>query len=139
MTVVSAPAFAWPLRVYFEDTDAGGVVYHAAYLCFLERARTEWLRTRGIEQSQLAARHDTLFAISKIEIAFLFPARLDDQLRVSCQAGRVGGASLWFSQDVVRVVDNQTLVTARVRAACLSAGTFRPRPIPKHLLPELCR
>lgn len=139
MAEANTPAFGWPLRVYYEDTDAGGVVYHAGYLCFLERARTEWLRSRGIEQSLLAAEHQTLFAISKVDIAFLIPARLDDQLLVTCQPERIGGASLWFSQDVVRVRDNQILARARVRAACLSAGTFRPRPIPKHLLPELCR
>lgn len=127
--------FTWRVRVYWEDTDAGGVVYHAAYLRFLERARSEWLRAAGVEQSRLAADHGLVFAVADLEIRFLAPARLDDELRVSCRLDEVGGASLRFSQDAVRIADNRPIVAARVRAACLAAGTFRPKPLPRHLIP----
>ena len=135
---VGAP-FEWTVRVYWEDTDAGGVVYHAGYLRFLERARSEWLRSCGIAQAPLAASDDVLFAVTEIDVKFLQPARLDDELRVSCRLGELGGASLRFSQDVVRIADNQPIARAKVRVACLAAGTFRPRPIPKNLLAELSR
>ncbi len=135
---IGAP-FDWTLRVYYEDTDAGGVVYHAGYLRFLERARSEWLRSRGVAQSQLVASAGVLFAVTEIGLEFLHPARLDDELRVSCRLDELGGASMRFSQDVVRIADNQPIVRARVRAACLAAGTFRPQPIPKNLLAELHR
>ena len=139
MVEPTAASFDWTVRVYYEDTDAGGVVYHAAYLCYLERARTEWLRSRGIEQSQLAREAGVVFAVTEVELKFLHPARLDDELRVGCRIEKVGGASLRFSQDVVRVKDNRPLIAARVRVACLAAGTFRPRPIPNQLLVELPR
>ncbi|HGX92774.1 MAG TPA: YbgC/FadM family acyl-CoA thioesterase, partial [Candidatus Tenderia sp.] len=75
--------FSWPVRVYYEDTDAGGVVYHASYLCFLERARTEWLRSLGLEQDVLRQRDNILFAVRHIDIAYLKPARFNDQLDVT--------------------------------------------------------
>ena len=130
---IHAP-FTWRVRVYWEDTDAGGVVYHAGYLRFLERARTEWLRAAGVDQSRLAAEHGLVFAVTEVDLRFLAPARLDDELLVSCAVEEIGGASLRFSQDAVRVSDNRAIVAARVRAACLAAGTFRPRAIPRHLL-----
>ncbi|MFN9730666.1 MAG: tol-pal system-associated acyl-CoA thioesterase [Pseudomonadota bacterium] len=130
---IHAP-FTWRVRVYWEDTDAGGVVYHAAYLRFLERARSEWLRAAGIDQSRLASEQRLLFAVTEADLRFLAPARLDDELQVSCVVERVGGASLRFSQDAVRLADNRHVLSARVRAACLAAGTFRPRPVPSHLL-----
>ncbi len=135
---VGAP-FEWTVRVYWEDTDAGGVVYHAGYLRFLERARSEWLRSRGIAQARLSASDGVLFAVTQMDLKFLHPARLDDELRVSCRLDQLGGASMRFSQDVVRIADNHPIVRAQVRAACLAAGTFRPRPIPKNLLAELSR
>lgn len=141
MAEPAGAAFTWRVRVYWEDTDAGGVVYHAGYLRFLERARTEWLRAAGVAQSQLAVDRGLVFAVTEMDLRFLAPARLDDQLAVSCRLDEIGGASLRFSQDIVRIADNVAIVAARVRAACLGAGTFRPRPIPKDLisLPELRR
>jgi acyl-CoA thioester hydrolase len=130
---IHAP-FTWRVRVYWEDTDAGGVVYHAGYLRFLERARSEWLRAAGVEQSRLASEHGLVFAVTEADLRFLAPARLDDELAVSCVVEEIGRASLRFSQDAVRVSDNRRIVAARVRAACLEAGSFRPRPIPTHLL-----
>jgi acyl-CoA thioester hydrolase len=131
--VNSAP-FAWPIRVYFEDTDAGGVVFHANYLNYLERARTEWLRARGVSQRALAADRGLLFAIASLDIRFLSPARLDDELLATCALARRGGASLEFRQQIIRRMDNAVLADARVRAACLDAASFRPRPLPEDLV-----
>lgn len=127
-------AFEWPVRVYWEDTDGGGVVYYANYLKFLERARTEWLRARGIGQRALAAERGLLFAIAGLEIRFLSPARLDDELLATCALTRRGGASMEFRQQIIRVADNAVLADARVRAACLDAASFRPRPLPEDLV-----
>jgi acyl-CoA thioester hydrolase len=131
---VSEAAFAWPVRVYFEDTDAGGVVFHARYLNFLERARTEWLRARGVAPRALAADRGLLFAIAGMDIRFLAPGRLDDELLATCELVRRGGASLEFRQQIVRPMDNAVLADARVRAACLDAASFRPRPLPEDLV-----
>lgn len=128
--------FAIPVRVYYEDTDAGGVVYHANYVRYLERARTDWLRARGIGQESLRIDRDIVFAITKMDLAFRLPARLDDLLHVSCVLVRRGAASLEFRQDVVRAGDNAVIVSARVKAACLVAATFRPRAIPDDLLTD---
>lgn len=128
--------FCLPVRVYYEDTDAGGVVYHANYVRYLERARTDWLRQGGIEQRALTAREGIVFAIRRMHLDFLAPARLDDLLDVSCVLTRRGAASLEFSQDVVRASDQMRLIAATVKAACLDAASFKPRPIPEHLLAE---
>jgi acyl-CoA thioester hydrolase len=126
--------FTWPIRVYYEDTDAGGVVYHASYLRFLERARTEWLRAHGVAQAQLKEERGLVFAITALETKFLRPARLDDALTASCVLESRRGASLSFSQELTRSADGVLVVSAKVRAACLSADGFRPRPIPDDLL-----
>ncbi|HET6604541.1 MAG TPA: tol-pal system-associated acyl-CoA thioesterase [Xanthomonadaceae bacterium] len=126
-------AFTWPTRVYWEDTDAGGVVYHAAYLCFLERARTEWLRWLGLEQQRLREEHDLVFAVRGLRMDFHLPARLDDLLEVRVRLLELRAASLRFAQSIER--NGATLVSAEVRAACLSASAFRPRTIPADLFP----
>jgi acyl-CoA thioester hydrolase len=131
---MSAENFRISVRVYYEDTDAGGVVYHANYVRYLERARTDWLRVRGIGQESLRLDRDIVFAITKMDLAFRLPARLDDLLQVSCELVRRGAASLEFRQDVVRASDNALLVSARVKAGCLAASTFRPRAIPDDLV-----
>ena len=127
--------FSWPIRVYWEDTDAGGVVYHASYLRFLERGRTEWLRALGIAQQALRESHDLVFAVRSVSMDFLAPARLDDALSVSVELTEVRSASLRFRQSLRREFDGLLLVEAEVRAACLTASTFRPRPIPPGLIP----
>jgi tol-pal system-associated acyl-CoA thioesterase len=129
-----AEPFRFPIRVYYEDTDTGGVVYHAQYVCFLERARTEWLRALGIVQSRLAAERNLLFAVAGMELKFRLPARLDDALTATCELVKRGGASLEFRQQLVRDADNALLVEARVRAACLRASDFRPQAIPDDLV-----
>ena len=131
-----ASPFRFPIRVYYEDTDAGGVVYHANYVRFLERARTEWLRSRGISQSQLAADRGLVFAIAGMALNFVAPARLDDALVATCVLVERRPASMKFRQQLVHVHDDRVLVEATVRAACLCARTFRPRPMPDDVLAD---
>jgi acyl-CoA thioester hydrolase len=131
------PHFVWPVRVYWEDTDAGGVVYYANYLKFLERARSEWLRSLGVGQNELAAGHGVLFVVRRVEADYLRPARFDDHLRVTCRLLEAGRASLEIAQSVER--DGTTLLNARVRAACVATGTFRPARIPAHILDRFTR
>ncbi len=126
------PFFA-TFRVYYEDTDAGGVMYHARFLNFFERTRTEWLRQAGINQSQLAAEHDLVFAIRAAAVDYRKPARLDDWLSISCELLAAGPASLEFQQ-VMRKGDGQRLATARIKAACVRASDFRPVPWRKTVL-----
>ena len=125
--------FSFPIRVYWEDTDAGGVVYHANYVRFLERARSEWLRSLGIAQQPLREQDDVIFAIRSLRLDFHAPARLDDALVATVDAVSHGRASLTFRQSLLRPADARVLVEAEVRAACLTASTFRPRPIPAGL------
>jgi len=127
--------FSFPVRVYWEDTDAGGVVYHAQYLAFMERARSEWMRARGLGQELLRARDDLLFVVRAMTIDFRAPARLDDQLAVSVVLLECRGASLVMGQRIHR--GDELLVEAQVRIAALAAATFRPCPIPPYLLSDL--
>jgi len=127
--------FSWPTRVYWEDTDAGGVVYHAQYLAFLERARTEWLRAHGKGQQTLRVDHDLVFAVRAMRIEFLQPARLDDALLVSVALRQCRRASLVLAQSIRR--DGTLLLEAEVRVAALNASDFRPRAIPSPLYDEL--
>lgn len=127
--------FTHPVRVYWEDTDAGGVVYHAQYLAFLERARTEWLRAHGYGQELLRAQHDLVFAVRAMSIDFRLPARLDDALQVGVALVECRRASLVLAQTIER--DGVRLLDAEVRVAALGAGDFKPRPIPPTLSPML--
>ena len=134
---MSAPAarFEWPIRVYWEDTDAGGVVYHGSYLRFLERGRSEWLRALGLDQSRLKDERGLVFVVSAVSLSFRRPARLDDELLVGCSLSSRLGASLRFAQTITRGPDAELVLEADVQVACVSASLFRPRPIPKDLLP----
>jgi len=127
------PTFYWPARVYYEDTDASGVVYHAVYLQYFERARTEWLRAHGIGQQALREAQDVVFAVRSVRMEFLAPARLDDEIDAEVTLLEVRAASLRFGQQLRRRADRVLLVEAEVRAACLVASTFRPRPLPPGL------
>jgi len=131
--------FAIPIRVYFEDTDAGGVVFHANYVKFLERARTDWLRAHGISQGRLKTERGLIFAIVAMDVRFRAPAKLDDELIASCTLDQRRSASLAFSQTIMRQADGALLVEAKVRAASLAADTFRPIPLPDDLIPETHR
>jgi acyl-CoA thioester hydrolase len=133
--------FSWRTRVYWEDTDGGGVVYYANYLKFMERARTEWLRTFGHSQAELAGTQGFVFAVVSVCVNYRRPARLDDELLVSCVPVPEGRASLRFKQVVTKVGaepgDGDTVVLAdgEVRVACVDAKTFRPRPLPEFVRP----
>ena len=130
-------AFSIPTRVYWEDTDAGGVVYHAQYLAFLERARTEWVRALGYGQDALRRDHGLVFAVRAMRIDFRKPARLDDALQVAVSLRQCRRASIVFAQSILR--DGELLLDADVRCAALEASTFRPRAIPDVLYQRLNR
>ena len=133
--MAEAGLFSFPARVYWEDTDAGGVVYHARYLAFMERARTEWMRARGWGQEVLRARDDLVFVVRAMQVDFRAPARLDDQLQVSVALVECRGASFVVAQQVLR--GDSVLIDAKVRVAALVASSFRPRAIPESLQSEL--
>ena len=126
--------FRFPLRVYWEDTDAGGVVYYATYLKFLERARSEWLRTLGVDQAALLRDERLQFVVVEANVRYHRPARFDDELVVTAKLAELRGASVTFAQEVRRDGDaGELLVSATVRAACLDSDSLRPRPLPKIL------
>ena len=129
--------FFWPVRVYWEDTDAGGVVYHASYLRFMERARTEWLRSLGLNQQNLADTEGRQFVVKTMDIDFVAPARLDDQLAVKVQATRFGRVVMRMEQAIQRDSDGQMICLAKVKAGCLDAATLAPAPLPQQLYREL--
>jgi acyl-CoA thioester hydrolase len=130
--------FTWPARVYWEDTDAGGIVYYANYLRFLERARTEWLRSRGISQRGLALDPGVVFSVVEVQARYHRPARLDDPLIIGCEPLRDGGATLLFSQSIWRESpEGALLLAARIRVACLDARSLKPRRLPTVIAQEL--
>lgn len=128
--VADQPAFSWRIRVYWEDTDAGGVVYHAGYLRFLERARSEWMRAIGLGQEAVRRSHGVVFVVRGLDIAYDKPARLDDELDADVRVMRLRTASIDIAQAVRRVADDVTLARARVRVACVDDRAFVPRRIP---------
>jgi len=129
---LSAP-FEWPVRVYYEDTDVGGVVYYANYLRFMERARTEWLRSLGFEQDQLIRDEGVLFAVASAQINYRAPARFNDLLHVTARISDQRRSRIVFEQSVYRVEDGQHLTDGTIKVACLDAERFRPRPLPESM------
>ena len=129
--------FRWPVRVYFEDTDAAGIVYHANYLKFMERARTEWLRRLGYDQSEFAADEQFGFVVRKMTIDFIKAAMLDDELEVVSVLEHCNRASMLFRQTVVAVRDQIELCAADVKVACIDLARRRAIRIPKPLYAEL--
>ncbi|QQP98451.1 tol-pal system-associated acyl-CoA thioesterase [Lysobacter enzymogenes] len=127
--------FSWPTRVYWEDTDAGGLVYHAQYLAFMERARSEWVRALGYGQDGLRLQHGLMFVVAGMQIGFLKPGRLDDELRVTVELVRCRRASLIFVQRVLR--GEERLIEAEVKIASVDARQLRPCPIPPTLYAQL--
>ena len=130
---VPASVFRWPVRVYWEDTDAGGVVYHASYLRFLERARTEWLRALRVDQFALQQERGLAFLVRDMQIEFLRPALLDDELLATVFVMERRAASILFTQTVVRA-DGTCLIRANVRVACVDIRHMRPAQIPADLM-----
>lgn len=131
----AAPAFVWPVRVYYEDTDAGGLVYHSNYIKFMERARTEFLRSLGFELDALERDQRLLFAVRSLSIDYRRPARLSDWLTVTLDLESLRPASLAFVQRVLR--GGELLCDGRVRVAALSADSFRPMAIPDFMFERL--
>ena len=129
--------FSWPVRIYYEDTDAGGIVYNANYLKFLERARTEWLRQLGIEQDQLL-QLGVAFVVRHIDIEFRNAARFNQRLTVSCQVAQQKRASLIFSQEIADET-GRTIVTAKVTIACVNITAMKPIAIPDHVSGAIAR
>lgn len=131
--------FHWKVRVYYEDTDTGGVVFYANYLRFFERARTEWLRAAGIGQQNLSETHRAMFVVKHTEVDYHAPAKLDDELKLSVVVERLGRASVQFVQEAWRIQGAQTalLATGRIRVGCVDTVTFKPRPIPDEVLASI--
>ena len=129
-----APRFEIPCRVYWEDTDAGGVVYYANYLKFMERCRTDWLRALGVDQLRLRSERRLQFVVVSVAVDFLRPALLNDEIIVTAELARLKGATIDFKQTIVRGA--QQLIDASARVACLDSGSLKPRPIPKDLFTE---
>jgi acyl-CoA thioester hydrolase len=123
--------YSFPVRVYFENTDAGGVVYHGEYLKFLERARTEWLRHLGFDHQALARNHRLVFIVSSLAIEFVKPARLDDTVAVSVKLESLGKVRCGFAQEIRR--EDEVLVKAKVTVASVNAESFKPIEIPEAL------
>lgn len=127
--------FSFPVRVYFENTDAGGVVYHSEYLKFLERARTEWLRHLGFTHQMLAKKHGIVFVASQAAVDFVKPARLDDSIAVGVSVESLGKVRVIFHQEIRR--DEEVLVRGRVTIACVSCEGFKPTEIPEEVRKKL--
>ena len=128
--------FSWPIRVYYEDTDAAGIVYHANYLRFMERARTEWLTRIGYEQDKLGADAGIAFVVRRISIDYLRPARFNDEIAVVSRVLRHGRASLEFEQRVVAA--DELLSLATVKVGCVQVYSMRPTAMPPDVYMEVC-
>ncbi len=120
--------YSFPIRVYYQDTDAGGVVYHSTHLDFMERARYEWLRELGFDVNSLIQIHKMLFMVRSLEIEYLKPAVLDDLLQVTVQVSEVGRSRITICQEIVR--DHAKLVNATVHVVCVGADSLKPMRVP---------
>lgn len=129
--------FIWPIRVYYEDTDSGGVVYYANYLKFMERARTEWLRQLGFEQDQLLENDGVVFAVRRVELELLKPARFNDQLAVTARVVEQRRVSLTFGQEIRHRESQQVLCRGEIQIACVEATLFKPCAIPETVIKEI--
>lgn len=129
--------FSIPVRVYYEDTDAGGVVYYANYLRFMERGRTEFMRALGYDLRELARDPGILFVVANVDIDYRRPARHDDALTVTVAIAERGRAGLTFAQQVRR--GDELLAEAKVRVACVDAESFRPKALPDDIAQQLER
>jgi acyl-CoA thioester hydrolase len=135
---VSAP-FYWTLRVYYEDTDAGGIVFYANYLKFFERARTEWLRAGGISQQVMTEKHGMMFVVKSTAVDYHSPAKLDDVIELSVITEKLGRASVQFTQQAWRIEGDQRilLATGHIKVGCVDQVSLRPGPIPAEVIRSL--
>lgn len=127
--------FSWPVRVYYEDTDAGGIVFYANYLKFFERARTEWLRALGVQQQALLDADGTAFVVKSVALDYHGAARLDDELTIRTGVEKLGRASVQFVQEAWR--GDVLLTTASVKVGCVDTTTMRPRPLPDEVAAKM--
>ncbi len=127
--------FSWPIRVYYEDTDAGGVVFYANYLKFFERARTEMLRDSGFEQDQLLKEQGVIFVVRSVQVDYLKPAQFNDQIVATATVIQMKKTSFVFKQEILR--DEQLLCKGEVKIACVNAETMRPKAVPQAILEKL--
>jgi acyl-CoA thioester hydrolase len=123
--------FAWQVRVYYQDTDAGGIVYHARYLDFMERARYEWLRASGVDLARFAAEHQRMFVASSVTIDYLKPARLDDMLTVLTTPAKIARTYIDLNQDIF--CGSTPLTRGRIRIACVDSASMRPAALPRQV------
>ena len=129
--------FVWPVRVYYEDTDAQGVVYYANYFRFMERARTEWLRALGVDQVAMLQDERRMFVVTETQAAFVAPARFNDQIVVTARLAKLGRASFDIEQNIyLHDLDGTLLLRGGVRAALINADTLRPVRVPASLFEE---
>ncbi|KAF3996086.1 tol-pal system-associated acyl-CoA thioesterase [Glaciimonas immobilis] len=131
--------FIWSIRVYYEDTDAGGVVFYANYLKFFERARTEWLRAAGIEQSLLVKTNQVMFVVKSTALDYHAPSRLDDELNLTVRVENVGRVAVEFIQQAWRLDGGvpKLLATGRIKVVCVNAQSFRPQAIPQKVMDRI--
>jgi acyl-CoA thioester hydrolase len=131
--------FSWPIRVYYEDTDTGGVVFYANYIKFFERARTEWLRAAGISQRILAQGQGVMFVVKSTAVDYHAPAKLDDELKLTVVVERLGRASVQFFQEAWRITDGDAVLLAsgRIKVGSVDTATFRPKAIPDEVLTRI--
>ncbi|MDB5798115.1 MAG: ybgC [Paucimonas sp.] len=129
--------FSWDVRVYFEDTDAGGIVFYANYLKFFERARTEWLRAAGVNQQTLMQEEGRMFVVRSTAVDYFRPARLDDRLQISVVVEKLGRASVEFFQQARRQGEPDVLCSGRIKVACVDSAALRPGAIPASVLAKI--
>ena len=137
MSSINENTFLWPIRVYYEDTDAGGVVYHTNYIKFMERARTEWLRDLGFEQDELRDKEGVIFAVRSIQVDYFLPAKFNDELLVSSKVIKKGKASITLEQEVVR--ESQVLCKGMIKVATLDSKSFKPKVMPEQLYKKIIK
>ncbi|MFZ6767728.1 tol-pal system-associated acyl-CoA thioesterase [Undibacterium sp. Di26W] len=128
-------AFEWQVRVYYEDTDAGGIVFYANYLKFFERARTEWLRAAGVNQQQMADQHGLMFVVKATAVEYHAPARLDDELRLTVVVEKLGRASVQFEQQAW--CGERLLASGKIKVGCVDKVNVRPAAIPDDVLTKI--
>ncbi len=138
MSATDENSFSWPVRVYYEDTDAQGVVYYANYFRFMERARTEWLRSLGVNMVKLHEEDRRIFVVAEVSVRFLAPARLSDELTITARLTNLSRVSFDIEQNIYRGdTDGELLISGQVKAAYLDADSMRPRRIPATIFGEI--
>lgn len=135
MKIENENMFLWPIRIYYEDTDAGGVVYHTNYMKFMERARTEWLRNLGVEQDELREKEGVIFAVRSAQIDYFLPAKFNDELKISSKVIKKGKASIVIEQEVLK--DTQVLCKGIIKVATLDGTSFKPKAMPATLYEKM--